>query len=336
MDRRFFLRCMAGQLVLAACGQSKTSTSAPTVTTAPPQASTTSLAPPSSTAPVTTTSTLPAAEVPGGLVRRIESATSPIVIQHDASVPDYWLQMIVDTLPIGQAELGPSGPVTVHTYSSSDFFVPAYVRIRSVTESSIRDRLPSFRSEGGPGHIWQYLPNHLTPTDSSPLPAGAAGPSPPVNLLHEYFHTVQAYLSRNIFASYPTWLLEGGADYFSYRLGAEKGLLESTTPGWLNSTLSFDQKRRQAISTSKRLPSAAEAFADQAISGVRASVRTEAFNIGFLANEYLAERFGDAKTKHDFYVSITPSKEWRQALPDVFELPLDQFFSDFDAYRASL
>lgn len=339
VERRVFLKVVASHVVLAACSQARTSNDAAPSVPSPTPAPSTVPAPPSTSAvPVVTTSTLPAAAVPGGLVRRVESPKSPIIIQYDPDVPEFWLQMIADTLPIGQSDLGDSGPMIVYSYSSADYFVPVYSRVASQSQDAVRARLPTFRSMGGVWGgtriIWQYLPNHLTPSadqDSLPKPGGTA-PSPPINLLHEYFHTVQAWLLKGQFALMPTWLQEGSADYWSYRAGLDRSLEAIVTPGWPHSISTFDQRRRTAINGVRRMSSSLSVFEEHP----RTGVTSEAVNLGFIATEYLAKTFGVGKTMSDLYAAITPSADWKSAIASTFGLPFDQFYTDFESYRAAL
>lgn len=256
---------------------------------------------------------LPPPEVPGGLVRRIEAPKSSVIFQYDSGVPEEWLQMVAEMISVGQIEMGDSGPLVYHTYSSPELFVPIYAKYLRISEEEMRSRLPTQRSSGELGQLWQYYPNVSVP------PPAFQFYNPRVVILHEYFHTLQSWLSQRL-DSIPTWLVEGSADYFSFRIASDQGLVLTSR----NAT--FDGERADRVTFAKTrqpLSTYESAFGNY-----------DAYATGFLATDYLVDNYGSTKSIQDIWVALKDRpRDWKRAFSKIYGISVDQFYAEFEAYR---
>ncbi len=138
---------------------------------------------------------------------------------------------------------------------------------------------------------------------------------------HEYFHVVQSSLSGDRSGrsdvNTPLWLVEGSAEYFEH----------TVSPGDLERARATNVKRWDALPT---LQEHEESGGSPAIGGSGG-----AYTLGFVASDYLVRKYGSDRLKHDFWVALAGT-DWRSAFLQVFGITVDAFYSEFEAYRATL
>jgi hypothetical protein len=61
----------------------------------------------------------------------------------------------------------------------------------------------------------------------------------------------------------------------------------------------------------------------------------DAYTVGFVASDYLVEKYGRERLEDDFWVALATT-DWRSAFLEVFGLTVDAFHSEFAACRAAL
>ena len=137
-------------------------------------------------------------------------------------------------------------------------------------------------------------------------------------IYHEYFHAVQHSLSRNRSSRGERllWLIEGSARYFEHAI----------TPR------SLDAFRRSELRRWPALPELAT-FIDPV--GADTTVGPEVYRLGSVAADYLATKYGRDLLQHDFWAALAGT-DWRSAFLQVFGVGLDEFYADFETYRATL
>lgn len=314
-----FRRAMVGlTLLLGACaggGDYVSPAAAPTPGVVPSTSTSTSTST-SSTAPPTTTTTAPAptttsiALAAGVQERRLPTAGSSTVLRYDAGVAASALTTVEDALAIARDEFGDSGPLLVHIYSDVDTFVGAH---DPRAQQQARDDVEagSVATASG-GVIWIYGPHFAEQTVANR----------PLVVLHEYFHTVQSFLSSGRSGRVPLWLREGSARYFEYRGGANHTLTD------------FSRRRATEVRVSRPLDPL-ENF-ETAGGPMFRGGGGEAYTLGFLATEYLANAAGIDVVKHDFWAALKPGTDWHTVFANSFGVSVDQFYADFAAYRATL
>ncbi len=117
----------------------------------------------------------------------------------------------------------------------------------------------------------------------------------------------------------PAWLTEGTHPYVSeaYRAARDSGELDRA-----RSTMA-----RHAAQT--RLPLSSMATTD----GFRSETRAVGRALGFLAVDWLVERAGE-RALFDYYRRLADSPSWEDAFEAAFGIAVDDFYEQFEAYRA--
>jgi hypothetical protein len=292
-------------LVLGACGGGTGHFAAPaTTTTAPPvttpvRAATTTTAPgPWSATPV----------APGIQERRVEAAGgASLVIRFDDPMQQEALRTVEEALLVARQDLGDSGPLVVHVYSSAEAFVAGHdARSQQKAQQDVDSGATANTNSAG---IWIYGPRFVDRDTSARR----------LIVVHEYFHTVQLSLSMERGARPPEWLAEGSARYFETRVGADHGYTD------------FDRRRDLDIRQSRAL----EPLQTYEGRGGRLDAG-EAYTLGFLASDYLVKAKGVDALKRDLWIQMRLTADWQTAFANVFGVSTDQFYADFEAYRATL
>lgn len=293
--------------VLGACAEGGRSPTAFPDTSAPRSSDTAGATAPSTSFAPTTLPRLP------GTSRIVIETGSVIRVQHDDGVAAGLLQKVTDGLMAARNDLGDSGPVEVFLYSNADDYVEAYSTRTGTAPDLIRSSLPNRRGITRGAEIWFYGPNFVGGEQ--------------VNVIHEYFHTLQNALGRS--RSVPLWLQEGSADYFMYRVGAAYGYTGGT---------SFENYQRFSVQRAKASPARLAELENstRSISGSD-SARTDAlgYHWGFVAVDYLVNSYGLQKIAYDYWVALS-SADWREAFRAVFGLSVDEFYEEFSRYQEAL
>lgn len=286
-------------LVLGACGGA-----GPSVAPAPD--TTTTLAPAVTTtasAPSTTTTSV----APGIQQRAVVAPGSLMALRFDDAMAPDALATVEETLPVARQDFGDSGTLIVHVYAGADAFVGAH---DARSQQRARDDIASGPvASSSSGAIWIYGPRYLERDRTTRR----------LIVLHEYFHTAQYFLSGGRSSRAPIWLTEGSARYFEARAGADHGYTD------------FNRRRDADVRLSRSLQplQAYEASGGRTDGG-------DAYTLGFVATDYLVNTKGIDALKRDVWAQLRTAPDWPAAFAAVFGMPLDQFYADFEAYRATL
>jgi len=137
---------------------------------------------------------------------------------------------------------------------------------------------------------------------------------------HEYFHLLQYQvagfgddLDGYARARGPRWLLEGMADYAEALYRGEVG------------PRTYQELRDENAFSAASWAGTLEATGDQ--------IFAEDYVLGFLAVELLVQRAGE-EALLAFYRTISIGLSWREAFSSVFGVGVDEFYEEFELYRA--
>ena len=256
-------------------------------------------------------------------VSRLQPGDRPVRFRLDTAVSEEVKRFTVETLEWAHADMGDSGPLTVHVYSDAEHFVAAYTNEFSITPLEARQQLAAgqtvFASPGG--HIWIYLTNYERAPEDIRRHA----------LFHEYAHTLQGWQAEIRFQSsepdersfVPRWLVEGCAEYLAVQAGARRGFVDER------------EERDLVLSRAKESAEPLEAFESRGQAGFLGG-EGEAYTLGWLGCEQLARRGGEDLVAHRFWLSMAKLRDWQKAFADAFGLPPTEFYRDFETYRATL
>ena len=214
---------------------------------------------------------------------------------------------ISDAASEARQVLGEAGEFAIHVYCDVHEYAAATNTSVDETQLAIdRRRFAHVRGSA----MWIYGPGfeQKSPSDQRQI------------VYHEYVHLVQGFLSRGRSSRGevpPLWLIEGSARYFENAV--RPGDLQSARPS---------QIRRWA--DLPRLEQLEDAGGSKATGG-----SGDAYTVGFVASDYLVNTYGRERLQHDFWVALATT-DWRSAFFEVFGLSVDAFYSEFEAYRATL
>ncbi len=251
----------------------------------------------------------------GDDVVRLQPGDRPVRFRLDTSVGPAVTGPTVEILAWAHADLGDSGPLTVHVYSDEDHFVAAYTAEYAISAAEARRELAggqlAFASPGG--HIWLYLPNYDKATEDERRRV----------LFHEYTHTLQVWLAGVPIQSegpgqrsfVPRWMIEGCAEYLAVQAGAARGFVD---PDRQRAVIVNRAGRTQGVSLSS-LESGGEAGF---LGGSGA-----AYTLGWLGCERLAIRSGVESVTRTFWVSMASTRDWQQAFVDTFGVTPAAFYA---------
>jgi hypothetical protein len=144
--------------------------------------------------------------------------------------------------------------------------------------------------------------------------------------VHELWHTVQSALapkmyspgSDGLFIDGPNWLREGSADFIGYSALTDARIDASS----LRSNALYDTKVNYAGVT---LESTASGQGNGA-----------AYSLGFFAVQLLVKDTGSMHSLVDYWTKIGQGTAWPTAFQLVFGRTIDQFYTEFAAYRQTL
>lgn len=261
--------------------------------------------------------------VPDEDVVRLQPGDRPVRFRLDTQVSEEVKRFTVETLAWAHTDLGDSGPLTVHVYSDEEHFVTAYTSEYAISTEDARRQLAEgqtvFASPGG--HIWIYLTNYLDATEGVRRHA----------LFHEYAHTLQNWQAEIRFQSeepnersfIPRWLVEGCAEYVSVQAGAKRGFLDP------------QEERDIVVFRARQSDATLEALERGGQAGFLGG-EGEAYTVGWLACERLAQRNGLDSVAHRFWLAMAKQRDWKRAFVDAFGETPAAFYDSFRTFRAAL
>jgi hypothetical protein len=218
------------------------------------------------------------------------------------------LTLISDAASEARAVLGETPPFTVHIHCDmNEYAASTSTPVEEARLEVERGKVAHVKQ----GEMWIYGPAFGT----KPLSIRRE------IVYHEYVHILQGFLSgersgrRDV--DTPLWLLEGSARY-----------LENTVRQG-----DLDTERRTQIRRWGALPTLEELEDSGGSAATGGS--GEAYTLGFVASDYLVDRYGRSRLQRDFWVALGET-DWRSAFLHVFGLTVDAFYTEFEAYRATL
>lgn len=256
-------------------------------------------------------------------VIRLQPGDRPVRFRLDTAVSDETLRFTIETLTWAHADLGDSGPLTVHVYSDEERFVTAYTAEFAISPAEARLELAAgrtaFATSGG--HIWIYLGNY----EQVPEDVRRA------TLFHEYFHTLQDWQAEVRFQSeepgersfVPRWMVEGCAEYLAVKAGARRGFVDEKP------------EREYVLGEAAVSGEPLHAFETRGQAEFAGGLG-EAYTVGWLGCERLATTFGEDAVAHRFWLSMAKLRDWQKAFSDAFGVTPGEFYREFEAYRATL
>lgn len=282
-------------VALGACGESSPSLALPT------EASSTALATSSaSSSPVST----------GGspTVNR-ELATPSVVNGKDVlyvfgpAISESQRDLIQKAIALARSSFGESGPLKVDAKG----------------DVAILRRSEDVLGSATPGEIVL----HVASRDWQAVPDAERS----VTVLHEYYHTTQFHMAGIEAASYtlgndyenfaPHWLVEGSADYMSYRLAADNGLVP------------FERVRRSKVGNVRFA-----AYPLKSIEQYSPYSPMDYYSIGFLATEFLVTNYGGKTALSRYWQALGQKVPWEVAFQKSFGVLVEDFYLAFETKRA--
>lgn len=260
----------------------------------------------------------------GDDVARLQPGDRPVRFRLDTAVGPAVTGFTVETLAWAHADLGDSGPLTVHVYSDEEHFVAAYTGEFGISAPEARRQLAdgqlAFATPGG--HVWLYLPNYDRASEDERRHV----------LFHEYVHTVQVWLAEVRFQSeepsqrsfVPRWMVEGCAEYLAVQAGSQRGFLDD------------DRQRALIVLLAKRSAGISLSSVESAGEAGFLGGSGAAYTLGWLGCERLATARGLDAVTRQFWVSLASTRDWQRSFLDTFGVTPASFYADFDAFRATL
>jgi M61 glycyl aminopeptidase len=300
--------------ILAACTSPQ-----PTHASAPPVATTGS--PPSNAASVPVLST--AISTPS--TAKVDTTTttvalSELVFKTDGGVSATESSLLRTILQVAQADLIDIGATTVYAYADLDELLSS----GAFPPGSIADRRTRYSgtlvAEAGVGKVIIYMRNLRTYSKAEQAKI----------IIHEYYHEVQRFLRGSTFNQAPfdqipqmgpSWLIEGAAEYYGYRVADAHGLA------------SYASERARAVSA---LPALKTLSAYETLEAFNGDLSSGTYPLGVLATEFLSSRYGADRAKIEYWKRATASTDWHDAFAAAFGVSVNDFYDTFEAYRRSL
>jgi len=245
----------------------------------------------------------------GPLQSRAPAAGAPpVTLYFGPRVSGETLALVTDALSEARNVLGETTPFSLFVHCDIEQYVAAANRPAEELRKSLNDGLTGQVIRGD---VWLYGPNF----DRAP-------PSQRRRIVyHEYFHLVQRFLSGNRSsqggAGPPMWLIEGSARYFEFAVVQEN----------------LDTFRRTQVRRWAALPPLAEL--ERAGGAVTTGGTGEAYTVGAVASDFLVNTYGRGLLQHDFWVALA-DRTWELAFKDAFGIDVEDFYAEFEAYRATL
>ena len=211
---------------------------------------------------------------------------------------------------------------TVFAFEDAEEYIDAYIEWHEGLNAGHRDSYIEKWGTGAPGHGgYQHL---FVCTACHPV-------SRPFHLYHEYFHVLQATLSKayeqpSLGATTthpsqvprwgPMWLIEGSAQYLAMQLTPSEQLSSILPPGYL----------------------AAAATEDVALSEMETAFGLDdagGYHSGTAAAQLLADTSGLASLIR-FFEEVGEGTKWPNAFQVVLGPSVEEFYTEFEGYRLTL
>lgn len=317
-------------IFLTACNTLSPTPIPPTVTTVPPApiiAPTFTAVPPTPTILPTPSATNPPVATPTTtsiplLTPTLTPWTTPVGVTFvfDNNVSAIDKSIIQDGIAVGQHAFGAAGSVIVYAHTNLDALMNSYYRHEKVaandpTAQSMRQLFEKSSSTGismVSGAIYLYISERWSNMARAERMRGAT---------HEYFHQVQYALSKRNWQGIqaPTWLLEGSAQYASFRVFIDYQFLESQRVYEISKDMIWGLHRGLGSLEASSQPQAEDSRA--------------AYNLGLVATEYLAKTYGDESVMKKFWAIRATTRTWQDAFRATFGISVEDFYNQFDTYR---
>lgn len=219
------------------------------------------------------------------------------------------------------------GDLSVHAYSSNESLVDVYMKRFNFPEQKrgeILARLAAATAYTERDRDLFINTSSLGWNRNSPIAEGLVLPGRYWTVLHESFHLAQSKVKADRVAEFPMWLYECSAHYFAGRSMADNRLYDwdKIRQGQVAKAATVGEDLR-SMETAAGFFEAGAPYADE-------------YSLGFLAVEYLCADFeggGSAKLM-EFWSAVGGGKPWREAFEDTFDKSVDQFYSEFEDWRA--
>ncbi len=325
----FVLSVFAFAILTTTCA-SPTPTTTPvpsTLTREPPAAtlvpSNATPVPPTATPSLPSTRTPPPTGIPSPTTTPTPTpwpAPAGVTFDFDDKISAFDKSVIQDGIAIGQRAFGEAGPIIVYARTSLDALMDAYYRHEKISANNPHAISTHRLFENGfmtvystiGAAIYFYTSDrwlNIPQTERMRLAA------------HEYFHQIQFALSgRNLpVLPAPDWLVEGSADYESFRVFADYQFHES--------------ERIRDISKDMigglHNPLNSLDTMDQA----RAEDSKAAYTLGLVATEFLTKNYGEETILKKFWEIRATTRTWQDAFRSAFGITTNDFYNKFEEYR---
>jgi hypothetical protein len=244
------------------------------------------------------------------------STATNVTFIFDDAVPAANRTLIQEGIAIAQGSFGPVTSMTVRAYTSLDTLMDAYCRLTNIKPDSAAakaqrkgfdDRLyDAFAVMGG---MFIYVRDSWVSRSPSYQKQ---------TMLHEYFHVMQYDLAKGK-ALLPKWLVEGSAEYSTYRVAVRLNLLTEEyvanaypdrvwgLNGQLSSVETSDEVRLEDIS------------------GM--------YILGYVATEYIEKTYGESLYKKKYWEALGAANNWQDAFRNAFGMPVEDLYNKFEQYR---
>ena len=226
--------------------------------------------------------------------------------------------IIYNGIALARQSFGDVGPVTVFAYANLETLVPeeAHYYGQSVAGESSKDFRRRFESytwgaAAGSGAIWVWISDRwkVRPRE---LKTKA--------LIHEYFHLVQNSRSARVLGNVgPTWLIEGSADFESYRVISDLG------------QANLDEVRSDKIIQIRGLLNSLSSM--ELLKTAESEDPSAPYALGYLAVEMLVSDYGGESSLLQFWDDQRKGVQWDTAFLSAFGIPLNVFYGKFEEYR---
>lgn len=248
--------------------------------------------------------------------------TGPAKFDFDDAVATSLREQTRSAITSARRFFGYSGPLTVFVSESPEWIIGKYVAFNRIVSGPGLDQLRSrWRTwgcmEAEPGAIF-FKTSCMT---------GAGNEFLSMKLAHEYFHTIQGYLTKKkpggtdseVPQDGPRWLTEGSAVY------AEIRFAESNNPAYGAERVAETRARLSAPSRPLRCL--------ETMNGMNSLSSDQSYALGYAASDYLASLSGRSSVLVSFWLNQIPALSWQAAFAQTFGMSVDGFYSRFEDYR---
>lgn len=219
------------------------------------------------------------------------------------------------------------GDFSVHAYSSNGRLVDIYMarfNFPQERRAEIEQRLaPATAYTEGDRDLFINTKSAGW-TTSSPIAEGLILPGRYFSVLHETFHLAQSKVRADRAAEFPMWLYECSAHYF-----AGRGMADAKLYDWDKIRDGQMAKADTVFEDLRSMESAAGFYK-------AGEEHADEYALGFLAVEKLCAPYPDGGSAElmEFWTAVGRGEDWRFAFEETFDKSVDQFYIEFEAWRA--